>query len=270
VLNQIIDIRRYVPLAVGILVCSASGCSIPALQVILGQTPSGSPTPAPAISAAAPNTDLNISAGVAGAIRWADIAQTPGTVVNVTAQKRNAVDEDVGAAIVLVTNKDALADGADDQFSWDPVGVRVGSYTIIATISAPDGQTATAESNGQFTVTTTLTVPSVTFTNPGAADVNFVAPGPLNITWTDNGNTATTAKLRLGLDLDFNHQEGDEIILASDQDLSADGNNGTFAFTGVDSNGVAVPAGSYNVFVILDDSINEVVTTRATGKLVVP
>lgn len=269
-LNKIIDIQKCLAVGVAMLACSASGCSIPALQAILGQTPSGSPTPKPAISTAAPNTDLNISAGVAGAIRWADIAQTPGTVVNVTAQKRNAVDEDVGAPIILVTNKDALADGADDQFSWDPVGVRVGEYTIIATISAPDGQTATDESTGKFNVTTTLAVPTVTFTNPGVADVNFVAPGPLNITWTDNGNTATTAKLRLGLDLDFNHQEGDEIILASNQDLSADGNNGTFAFTGVNSDGVAVPAGSYNVFVILDDTINEVVTVRATGKLVVP
>lgn len=269
-LKRMIDIRRYLTLAPAMLVCAMSGCSIPALQAILGQTPSGSPTPRPAISVAAPNTDLNISAGVAGAIRWADIAQTSGTVVNVSAQKRNAVDEDVGAAIVLVTNKDALADGADDQFSWDPVGVRVGNYTIIATISAPDGQTATDESNGHFTVTTTLAVPTVTFTNPGAANVNFVAPGPLNITWTDNGNTATTAKLRLGLDLDFNHQEGDEFILASNQDLSADGNNGAFAFTGVDENGATIPAGSYNVFVILDDTINEVVTTRATGKLVIP
>lgn len=268
--NIIVDIRKHLILAVLALAPFVSGCSIPAIQAILGLTPSGSPTPAPAISAAAPNTDLNISAGVPGAVRWADIAQLGGTMVNVTAQKRNAVDEDIGPPIVLVTNKDALADGADDQFSWDPVGVRVGNYTIIATISAPDGQTATDESNGRFTVTTTLAVPSVTFTNPGAVDVNFVAPGPLNITWTDNGNTATTAKLRLGLDLDFNHQEGDEFILASNQDLSADGNNGTFAFTGVDENGATVPAGSYNVFVILDDTINEVVTTRATGKLVIP
>lgn len=268
--NTIVDIRIYCLLTAALLTGSATGCSIPAIQAIFGQTPSGSPTPAPAISAAAPNSDLNISAGVPGAVRWADIAQISGTVVNVTAQKRNAVDEDIGAPIVLVTNKDALADGADDQVSWDPVGVRVGQYTIIATISAPDGQTATDESTGQFNVTTTLAVPTLTFTNPGAADVNFVAPGPLNITWTDNGNTATTAKLRLGLDLDFNHQEGDEIILASNQDLSTDGNNGTFAFTGVNSDGVAVPAGSYNVFVILDDTINEVVTVRATGKLVVP
>lgn len=267
--NIIVDIRIYGPLA-AVLCLSATGCSIPALQVILGQTPSGSPTPKPGISVAEPNANQNISAGVAGTVRWADIAQTAGTVVNVTAQKRNAVNEDIGAPIVLVTNKDALADGVDDQFSWDPVGVRVGQYTVIAVISAPDGQTATDESTGKFNVTTNLPVPSLTFTNPGAADVNFVAPGPLNITWTDNGNAATTAKLRLGLDLDFNHQEGDEIILASNQNLSADGNNGTFAFVGKDENGVAVPAGSYNVFVILDDTINEVVTTRATGKLVVP
>lgn len=248
----------------------ATGCSIPAIQAILGLPPSGSPTPAPAISVASPNTALNISAGVAGAVRWADIAPTAGTFVNVTAQKRNVVDEDIGAPIVLVTNRDAQLDGTDDQFSWDPVGVRVGNYTIIATISAPDGQTATAESAAAFTVTTSLAVPSLTFTNPGAANVNFVAPGPLNITWTDNGNAATTAKLRLGLDLDFNHQEGDEIILATDQDLSADGNNGTFAFTGVDMNGAAVPAGSYVVFAILDDNINEIVTREATGRLVVP
>jgi len=252
-----------------VLPCGA-GCSIPALQAILGLPPAGSTPPVPAIAVSEPNTNQSISAGVAAAIRWADIASTSGTFVNVTAQKRNAVEEDIGPAIVIVTNRDALLDGTNDQANWDPVGVRVGQYVIIATISAPDGQTATDESTGRFTVTTSLAVPTLTFTNPGAANVDFVAPGPLNLTWTDNGNAATTAKLRLGLDLDFNHQEGDEIILASDQDLSADGNNGTFAFTGVDESGVAVPAGSYIVFAILDDTINEIVTREATGRLVVP
>lgn len=265
------DFRR--PIAVGVLTLLAAttvGCSIPALLAIFGQTPGGNTPAPPAISVAVPNSDTNVNSGVGTLIRWADVAPVAGTTVNVVAQKRNAVLEDVGDPITLVTNRDAQLDGTDDTFTWDVTGVRVGNYTIIATITAPDGRTADDESNGRFVVTTTLTVPNLTFTNPAAADVNFTAPGPLNITWTDNGSTATTAKVKLGLDLNFNHTQGSEIILAENLDLSADGNTGTFAFTGVDKDGVTVPAGSYVVFAILDDTINEIVTKDATGKLIVP
>lgn len=223
----------------------------------------------PAVAVAVPVTNTVVAPGAAALIRWADIAKDEGTSIRVVAQRRNATDEAIGAAIVLVEGRDALEDGEGDVFNWDIAGVRVGDYEITVTISAPDGFEASDVSDGMLQVTTSLPVPTLTFTAPGAADVTFNPGDTFEITWTDNGSANPDAVVVLGLDLDFDHDEGDEIVLLRDQALSTDGNTGSFSFTGVDENGDAVPADSYIVFAIVDDGANDPVSSEATGQLIV-
>ncbi|MCZ6682264.1 MAG: hypothetical protein O7B26_03710 [Planctomycetota bacterium] len=242
-------------------------CTEDALLRLLGGTPAG-PTE-PAVAVASPVLNIVLSPGAMAPIRWADIATEVGTSIKVVAQRRNATDEPIGAAIVLLEGRDALEDGAGDVFNWDITGVRVGEYDITVTISSPDGFEASDVSDGSFRVTTALPVPTLTFTAPGAADETFNPGDTFDITWTDNGSANADALVVMGLDLDFDHDEGDEIVLLRDQALSTDGDAGSFSFTGVDENGDAVPAESYVVFAIVDDGVNDPVTSEATGQLIV-
>jgi hypothetical protein len=228
-----------------------------------------------------PNEATTVAIGAEAIIQWADIATLPGTVVRITAQRQNDLLEDIGDPIELVgdgtpgSGRDAVADGDSDMYFWDITGVRVGDYVIIATIEAPDGTTATALSRdndrgttGVVTVTTALEVPTLTFTAPGSADETVTIGSTFDITWTDNGDANSEAVLVLGLDVDDDHESGNEIILLSDEPLSTSGASGLFTFAFLDENGDTVPTDTYTVFAILDDHANDPVTVEATGSLI--
>lgn len=233
------------------------------------------------VAIAEPSTEVMATVGVTTNIRWADIAKTEGTVVRITAQRRDDAGEDNLDPIELVgdgtagSGRDALADGDNDIFEWDVAGVRVGSYVIIATIESPEGETQTVESvdedrniDGRIVVTTALPAPSLTFTAPGNADETVTTGNTFQITWTDNGNANPDAVLTLGLDPDNDRSNGNEVILVENQPLSDNGNNGSFVFNFLDKNGDTVADDIYNVFVLLDDNANDPVRVTATGQLV--
>lgn len=228
-----------------------------------------------------------VNAGALATIQWADIASVAGTGVRVQAQ-RLAVSGNVtlpdaftGTVIFLIgdgtpgTGRDAVADGENDIFRWDTTGVRVGRYLITMTIEAPDGTSQTVKSldpdrgtTGVVNITTTLPVPTLTFTAPGATDETVTTGNTFNITWTDNGNNNADARLTLGLDIDDNHSNGNEVILLSNDPLSTDGNSGSFTFNFLDQDGNGVADGTYTVFAQLDDNAHDVVTVEATGQLI--
>ncbi|MFQ5429178.1 MAG: hypothetical protein ACE5E1_02610 [Phycisphaerae bacterium] len=228
-----------------------------------------------------PAQQVTTAPGVATIIQWADIASVEGTIVRVTAQRRNNLDEDDADPIELIgngspgTGRDAMSDGANDIFEWDINGVRVGDYVIIATIEAPDGTLMTVSSrdpdrntNGSITVTTSLPAPTLTFSAPGATDETVTTGNTFDITWTDNGTANAAAVVVLGLDTDTDHRSGNEIVLLNNQPLSENGNAGQFTFFFQDENGAAVPDGTYTVFAIVDDQANDPVIVEAAGRLV--
>jgi len=253
------------------LLALITACDGAAARFLLtGETPDDPDAPpAVAVAVAQPSTNANALLGSTTTIRWADVAEDAGTVVSVVAQRRNNLDEATGPEIPLVTDRDALQDGDADEFEWEVEGILVGSYAITATITAPDGTTSTAEGAGRINVTTNLPVPTLTFTNPGAANITLNSGGTLTLTWTDNGSANADARLTLGLDLDFEHTEGDEIILLSDQLLSTGGNAGSFDFTGVDENGNTVANNASILFAVIDDGAHDPVSVTATGRVIV-
>jgi hypothetical protein len=89
-----------------------------------------------------------------------------------------------------------------------------------------------------------------------------------NITWTDNGNNNEDARMTLGLDPDDDHDNGNEVILLSNDPLSTDANNGSFTFNFLDENGNGVSDGTYTVFARLDDNVHDPSTVEATGQLI--
>lgn len=269
--------------AVIVLFIALAGVGCTGLDFLLGPIPFGGVLSTDlelGIAIAQPSQAVTAAPGVATIVQWADIATVEGTVVRITAQRRNNLDEDVDDPIELVgngtpgTGREALGDGANDIFEWDITGVRVGDYVIIATIEAPDGTSLTTISRdpdrnttGVITVTTALPVPTLTFTAPGANDETVTTGNTFDITWTDNGTSNSDAILTLGLDLDSDHESGNEIILVSNQPLSENDDNGQFTFFFQDENGNPVPDGAYTVFATIDDNANDIVTVDATGML---
>lgn len=234
-----------------------------------------------AITIVQPVATVSAALGATTIIQWADIAETPGTVVRLTAQQQNNVGEDVGDPTHLIgdgtpgSGRDALADGDNDVFIWDITGVRVGNYVITAILEAPGGTMATAVSRdddrnlvGAITITTALSVPTLTFTAPETTDITVNVGDTFDITWTDSGVANTEAMLTLSLDTDNDHESGNEVILLRDQPLSDNGTDGQFTFKFFDENGDAVPEGTYTVFATLDDGVNLIVTEEATGQLI--
>lgn len=227
-----------------------------------------------------PIDTLNAAPGASTFVQWADLASTPGTTVRLTAQLLDAVMEPDGAPINLIgdgsigSGVDALTDGNGDRFELDLEVLRVGNYSFTVFLEAPDGESEMANSfdvdlglMGIVSVTSALPVPALTFTAPGGADESVTTGNTFDITWTDNGDANTAAVITLGLDIDDDPTNGNEIILQSGTPLSDDGNAGSFTFAFVDENGAGVPDGSYTVFALLDDLENQIVQATADGML---
>lgn len=234
-----------------------------------------------AVSVVQPAAAVTATPGVTTVIQWADIAKVTGTSVRVSARRENSVGEATSDVIHLIgdgtpgSGRDAVADGNNDVYVWDITGVRVGDYVITVTIEAPDGTTATAVSRdlirgttGVIRIVTGLPAPTLTFTAPGAADETVNVGNTFDITWTDNGTANAEARVVLGLDPDSDHESGNEIVLLRDAALSDNDDTGTFTFSFVDENGGNVPTGTYTVYAIVDDGVNNSVTSSATGKLI--
>jgi hypothetical protein len=266
---------------VSLVAAIAVGCT--ASDLLFGPIPSGTEALTDldlGVAVVEPNEAVTAALGVQTVVRWADIATVDGTVVRITAQRQNATNEDVGDPIHLVgdgtvgSGRDALADGDNDFVTWDIAGVRVGDYVIIATIESPDGTTSTVVSRdadrgttGVITVTTSLPIPTLTFTAPGAADETVTTGNTFDIQWTDNGSSNPDAVVTLGLDTDTDHESGNEYILSSGVPLSENADTGQFTFIFQDENGATVPDGTYTVYAIVDDGANLPVTAEATGQL---
>jgi len=234
-----------------------------------------------AITIVQPTDTVVAAPGASTFVQWADLASTSGTTVRLTAQLLDAVMEPDGAPIDLIgdgtigSGVDALTDGAGDFFELDLAVLRVGDYSFTVFLEAPDGETDMANSfdmdlglAGIVSVTSALPVPTLTFTAPGGADESVTTGNTFDITWTDNGDANPAATLTLGLDIDDDPTNGNEIILESGTPLSDDGNAGMFTFAFMDENGAGVPDGSYTVFAIIDDLENQIVQETADGMLV--
>ena len=96
-----------------------TGCT--AADFLFGPLPTETPSNTDlelGISIVQPSQAITTAEGVKTIVQWADIATIEGTIVRVTAQRMNSVNENDGDPIELVGNsttgagRDALADGA--------------------------------------------------------------------------------------------------------------------------------------------------------------
>lgn len=250
----------------------ASGCNTDLILYFLGASTTTNPPPQMAITFVKPATTQNAPLGAPAEIQWADIAPVAGTFISLKVDRIDPVTREIISELQLIASRDAQADGDNDLFAWDVTGVIVGTYQPVITIQSPNGQTQTTSAPGDFNVTSTLPVPTLTFTNPGATDVTIPNPGSTTITWTDNGVANPDTRITLQLD-PTSGSSGDERTIAQNIDAGADGNNGSFNFDRNDVDGNPVPPGTYTLVATLVDDIHDngqggPITVSAVGRII--
>lgn len=253
-----------------LLVAGACNPDIIAFFLTGGVDPDAPPTFA--ITFVSPLTTQNAAPGAAAEIQWADVATVAGTSVALRVDRVDPVTRTVISEIQL-TNADALADGAADQFDWDVTGVIVGSYQPVIVMSSPDGQMSTIRADGDFNVTSPLPTPTLSFTSPAAADVNVQVGNMINITWTDNGATNGDTQITLRLDpTPLLPNNGDDRTIGI-VDAGDGGNTGTFAFDTMDSDNVQIAPGTYTLSATLADGVHDdlgnPIRVTAIGRIVI-
>jgi hypothetical protein len=254
----------------GMLMLVSSGCWMDVLSLYLQQQFNTRLD----VSFVRPLTTQNASAGAAAQIQWVDVATQFGTVIDLRVDRVDPATRAVISQIVLLTRQDALADGDADLFNWDVTGVVVGSYQPVIRLSAPDGRSIEKRATGDFNVQSALPVPLLAFSTPGGADVTVAAGGTLTIQWSDNGTMNPETRITLGLDLNSNHLEGNEILIVNNLPASDGGDSGSFVFSRVDANGAAGPPNTYFLFARLEDRAHDdgtglPIIVNATGRVIV-
>ncbi len=278
-------------LSVTLLTLALGGTCLPLVDNIAREALPGETL---SISLAEPSQERTLAQGTPVTIKWsaANLTAESATITFLAESRQDLSRTELPGGLSLDGT------GGSDTVVWDTTSFK-GPYVVMARIQAgADWREASAA--GQITVDA---APSFAFTAP-AASVTFDPneDETLAIEWTAADESAT---LRIGLDPDTDHQNGDEIFIhevqlsasASDEtpageepatenakrrltwqdqgteDPNAtptDPNQGTLAWTGNDSGGQAVAAGTYNLFATLSDEVNEVLTVDAPGQITIP
>ncbi len=207
------------------------------------------------VSLTAPDAAKTVRQGDTVGIRWtfSNLTGSSGTVTIVAESRTN---------LARTTLTSAAASGPRGQgaYTWDTTGFE-GPYSIVATITG-GGLEYSTTSVGLVTVDAP---PKFTFEAP-TEDVAFT-PGEsdqLAIRYTGSDNES--GKVKLGLDVDTNHRNENEIIINED-DLPKKPEAKTYYWNGKSKSGEVVKADTYYLFARLEDARNEPTFVTATARI---
>ena len=236
--------KRYGLLLLATLSGLLSGASCLPLIDRTGQNPPTGTTLAAVVTD--PAGDRDVPQGQSLTIEWSAV---------------NRTNQDATVSILVENTDDStqttLAEGltvdsevVDGVFEWDTTGFDPAVYSLIAKI-----QTATdsAESTGPGQVTVNEP-PTFEFTEPSSPET-VDSSGTVTISWT-GGDANGDGTARLGIDLDTDHESGNEIFI-SEQSLPVEAGDGIFDWNGNDDSGDRVDAGTYNLFAVVGDGAND-------------
>ena len=242
---------------------TGSVCEVPVLP------PVGTSVALPSVTLVLPDADAFIAPGQIVDIQWADVVGDNPATITVRAEPAaiEGADENdpqpAPAAVTLLTDRDAGADGPQDTIAWDTTGAAGGVYRITVTIADTAGNVDSASSAALIVINSP---PSLTFLTP-AANVNFAAGDTYRITWTDRETDSDLATITLALDLDGLNDSGDEIVILSGRNLNIDGDSDEFTWAGNDETGTPVPPGLYSLVAVLTDGVSPPAYVRAPGRI---
>jgi flagellar hook assembly protein FlgD len=219
------------------------------------------------ITLTAPDTDANVPAGTSVRIAWV-AGNLTGQSARVTliAESRTSL-----ARTTLLADSPVSGTGGSGEFSWNTEGYS-GTYALYARIQAGD-RSIEKMAPGKVTVFPPL---SFTFTGP-TTDQELVLdqdpPQSITISWVAGGLKGTAG---IGLDTDQDHGAArndpntsrNEIFIHSTT-LTLPAAEGSFKFEGKDKNGQAVEPGTYYLFAIAEDGVNQDFTAEGLARITV-
>jgi len=221
----------------------------------------------PVIRLLGPSGPLTVNAGETVEFSWIDDDPDSNATIDILLDDdANPENGSPGETVVATTDEDP--DGAGDSLSWTVAGVAPGTYFFYARIS--DGASQMT-SPGTLTITVANTTPTLTFTEPAAlTESDLAGAAPITISWNDADPDATdNALIQLGIDVDQDHNNGNEIFIRRDIDEDPDGADDSINWDLTDADGNAVPTGVYFVFGIISDGRAQPQIAEAPGRVLV-
>ncbi len=194
-----------------------------------------------------PSVDRTVAQGTVVQIEWsaANLTAEPARVtllaesrVDLSQTTLTTMDDVVGLTSLLV-------------FEWDTSSVSSGQHVILARITAA-GRTEEATASGKLSINGPALFEFTAPTEPRT----LLAGETVTITWTASDSESGTIA-RIGIDLDENHDSGDEIFI-TDAELNETSQEGTIEWDGTDTTGTQVDDGTYFLFALIDDGFNPV------------
>lgn len=221
-----------------------------------------------AVDLSSPSADTTIAQGKTVNVKWAasNVTGTPGTF-SIVVEARGTL-----ARTTLLSSVAVSGNGASGEYTWDTSDFS-GAYAVYGELT---NGTNSVEAKAKGIVTVDAP-PTFEFTAP-TADATFT-PGqtpvlPVTISWKASD---TNAQVKIGLDTDSDHGKftndpndtsRNEIILVQ-RDVKTLNLTDSLSWTGKNSSGTAVAAGTYTLFAIVKDASNPDLVVESPASITV-
>lgn len=227
---------------------------------LIDNTPAtpNSPATSLALTFVEPSRDRSVPQGTRVTIRWQAI-NTGATAGSVEIYIESRTDL---SRITLAASISVRGSTGTNTLEWDTSGLAAGEYSIRGMI-VTSGQTREALAAGRITINT---APSLRFTEPTAL-VTLMPRDTTTIGWSVNDD-AGGGRIRLGVDPDLDHGSGNELFILQ-RDLASGDRADTFTWDGNDTAGTRVPDNTYNLFALVEDDVNPLVTAEGLARFIV-
>ena len=223
-----------------------------------------------AITLVTPSVSREVPIGTIVEIEWALVNQSETEAV-VTLLARSRADL---AETILVGGLRLSTTGTSRVYEWDTTGSFNGEYSIVGRVEA-GGETHESSAEGRITLNA---APQFEFLAPtedttleamvDPNDPNAAEEPRVRIRWSafdaDGDGTLT-----LGIDPGQNHESGNEVTI-SEQNLPEESATGSLLWDGTDSNGEQVDAGTYYLYALVSDGLNDDQLIEGLGQITVP
>ncbi|MGE3181471.1 MAG: hypothetical protein AB7N71_07570 [Phycisphaerae bacterium] len=225
--------------------------------------PTNDPVPATSLGIVveAPTSDASVPADSQVSIRWSAANRTGRTARVTILVEELATGTESTIADGLAVN---AASGTITSV-WSTDGFPAGIYRVRARITL---ETTVREDTapGRITIDD---APTFAFTRP-ANDITLPESDPVEISWT-GFDPEGDGTVRLFVDPDSEDTTANRILISEEMlGDSADDEEQSFDWSGLDSAGTRVPTDTYNVVAVVDDGVNPEQVFVAPGQISVP
>lgn len=163
----------------------------------------------------------------------------------------------------LATNLPVTGGRTPGSYQWDTAGFDAEKYIIRVQLVGEGGVEVERRASGEITIDG---IPQFEFVLP-TADAVLEEDGRIAIAWNAS-DPEGVATAQIGLDPDLVHDNGDEIFI-EEVTLPDEDDRESIDWAGRDIDGQIVEPGTYNLFALVDDEVNELFFVDGLARITV-